>query len=83
MALAGRGLTVDESPISGELRLGDPDAFYARLQALYEGLDLEASTQLNATIILLMANQIGDDALLQRIIEKASDLWVRGNKSHQ
>ncbi|MCC5870494.1 MAG: DUF2783 domain-containing protein [Gammaproteobacteria bacterium] len=66
---------MDARTIASELRLRDPDAFYARLLTFHDGLDLEASTRLNATIILLMANQIGDDALLQQILERAADLW--------
>ncbi len=52
-------------------RLTDPDGFYARLIGLHENLDPEASSRLNARIILLMANQIGDDAVLGGILDAA------------
>lgn len=54
-------------------RLHDPDAFYARLIGLHEDLDQDQSNRLNAAIILIMANQIGDDALLQEILEAAAE----------
>ncbi len=53
-------------------RLADPDGFYARLIGLHENLDPEDSSRLNARIILLMANQIGDDAVLGEILDAAS-----------
>lgn len=58
-----------------ELKLRDPDAFYDRLIKLHEGLDQDASNRLNATIILIMANQIGDDVLLHRILDEAGRTW--------
>jgi len=54
-------------------RLKDPDAFYARLIHLHEGLTPDQSNRLNASIILTMANQIGDDALLWEILDLAVD----------
>ena len=50
-------------------RLKDPDAFYARLIGLHEKLDQDQSNRLNAAIILMMANQIGDDAVLEAILD--------------
>lgn len=61
-----------------ELRLKDPDGFYARLVSLYDGLDADAVNRLNATIILLMANAIGDDARLAAILEQAKSVCRRG-----
>ncbi|KAA3628953.1 MAG: DUF2783 domain-containing protein [Proteobacteria bacterium] len=57
--------------IAEELRLRDPDAFYARLIELHDGLDADASNRLNASIILMMANRIGDDAALRAILDRA------------
>ncbi|MCZ7597466.1 MAG: DUF2783 domain-containing protein [Gammaproteobacteria bacterium] len=61
-----------------ELRLHDPDGFYARLVSLYDGLDADAVNRLNATIILLMANAIGDDARLAAILERAKSVCREG-----
>lgn len=54
------------------LRLRDPDEFYARLIALHDGLTPEQSHQLNARIIMLMANEVGDDAVLADILTAAA-----------
>lgn len=59
--------------IETQAMLKDPDAFYARLINLHEKLDQEQSNRLNASIILMMANQIGDDALLQEILDTAAE----------
>lgn len=58
--------------IETDLRLRDPDAFYSHLVALHDGLTPDQSNRLNATIILLMANQIGNDDVLHRILRYAS-----------
>lgn len=59
--------------IETQSRLQDPDAFYARLISLHEDLDPDQSNRLNASIILMMANQIGDDALLKEILDVAAE----------
>lgn len=41
-------------------RLADPDGFYASLMQAHDGLDTAASHALNARLVLLMANEIGD-----------------------
>ena len=41
-------------------RLADPDGFYASLMQAHDGLDTVASHALNARLVLLMANEIGD-----------------------
>ena len=52
-----------------EPRIDDPDDFYASLIALHAGLNTEQSQKLNSKLILLMANQIGDRAVLNEILE--------------
>jgi hypothetical protein len=52
-----------------EPRIADPDDFYARLIALHEGLNPEASQALNCKLILLMANHIGDRAVLEEVLD--------------
>lgn len=42
----------------------DPDGFYAELLAAHDGLDEAASHALNARLILILANHIGDRAVL-------------------
>ena len=49
-------MTLDTSP-----RLRDPDAVFAALVAAHEGLDEPASRRLDAALVLILANHIGDD----------------------
>jgi hypothetical protein len=54
-----------------ELNFTDHDAFYERLVAAHQGLDQAQSAQLNARLILLLANQLGNDAVLADCIDAA------------
>ena len=54
-----------------ELNLQDADTFYEQLLNAHEGLSAEQSEQLNMRLILLLANQVGDAAVLQECIESA------------
>lgn len=61
----------------GDLVLGpnlpDPDDIYAALLAAHEGLTTQQSTALNARLVLILMNQIGDkDAVLQAIAAASS-----------
>jgi hypothetical protein len=42
------------------LQVQDADTFYEQLLDAHEGLDADASALLNARLILLLANQVGD-----------------------
>jgi hypothetical protein len=53
------------------LNLQDADAFYEQLLNAHVGLSREESELLNARLILVMANQLGDTALLQACIAAA------------
>ena len=44
--------------------LRDPDGFYAALVDAHQGLSDEASELLNARLVLILANHIGDPAVL-------------------
>ena len=50
----------------------DADAFYECLLNAHSGLSSEDSELLNARLILIMANQLGDTAVLQACIAAAS-----------
>jgi hypothetical protein len=54
-----------------EIGIRDPDAFYAALVAAHEGLSAAASSALNARLVLLLANQVADDAIVLECIEAA------------
>ena len=49
----------------------DPDGFYAALLQAHEGLSDAASADLNARLVFLLANQVGDQALLLDCIQAA------------
>lgn len=54
-----------------EPNLDDTDGFYERLIAAHAGLDDDASRRLNAKLILLLANHIGDVAVLDEALAQA------------
>ena len=57
-----------QNPANG---LSDPPAFYAALVAAHEGLSEHDSAALNTRLVLLLANHIGDQTVLQSLIEQA------------
>ena len=48
-----------------------PDDFYAELIAAHDGLSKEESEALNARLILLLANQVGDMEALREALAAA------------
>lgn len=50
----------------------DPDAFYAALAEAHRKRTPEESERINARLILLLANQIGDQAVLKEALRIAS-----------
>lgn len=48
-----------------------PDDFYAELLAAHEGLGKEESDALNARLILILANHVGDRAILREALSTA------------
>ena len=57
-----------------ELNLHDADAFYEQLLDAHEGLTPEQSQLLNARLILLLANHVGDAGVLKECIEAARQM---------
>jgi hypothetical protein len=56
----------------GRDRLGAAgDDFYAALMAAHEGLSFEESAKLNARLVLLLANRVGDLAELKELLATA------------
>ena len=49
----------------------DPDGFYAALVAAHEGLTDVQSAELNARLVFLLANQVGDQGVLIDCVEAA------------
>jgi hypothetical protein len=54
-----------------QLNLQDADGFYEQLLDAHQGLDEEESKLLNARLILLLANQVGDAKVLKDCVEAA------------
>jgi Protein of unknown function (DUF2783) len=51
----------------------DADGFYERLLDAHQGLSREQSELLNARLILLLANQVGDDQVLAGCVAAARE----------
>lgn len=49
------------------------DDFYAMLMAAHQGLTFEESSRLNAKLVLLLANEVGDPEQLKNILAVARD----------
>jgi len=61
------------SNLHTENRISDPDAFYAELIELHRGLSDEQVRLLDAKLILLLANQVGDLDLLRLAMAAARE----------
>ena len=62
-----------------EPHIPDPDGFYAAWVAAHEGLTESQSADLNARLVLLLANQCGDQSVLLACIAAARDSGDGGN----
>jgi len=51
--------------------IADPDGFYQDLLAAHDGLTKEQSDDLNARLVLVLANHVGDRAVLDAAIAAA------------
>ncbi len=59
-------MTLDTRP-----RLADPDALFALLVEAHRGLDAEESRRLDARLVLILANHVGDMETLRQAIAVA------------
>ncbi|MDP3378259.1 MAG: DUF2783 domain-containing protein [Brevundimonas sp.] len=53
--------------------IADADGFYARLLATHRGLNEAQSHALNARLVLILANHVGDAAVLDAALALARD----------
>ncbi len=53
--------------------IADPDGFYAELLAVHEGRNKQESDALNARLMLILANHIGDRETLSEALETARE----------
>jgi hypothetical protein len=66
----------------GQDRLGAAgDDFYQALMDAHDGLSFDDSARLNARLVLLMANQIGDIDRLKAVLSAAASLNRPGDSS--
>ena len=54
------------------LRIADPDGFYEYLLDAHAGLTAEQSAHLNAALVLLLANRVGDAQALRECVDAAA-----------
>ena len=62
------------------LNLQDADGFYEQLLDAHQGLSKEQSELLNARLILLLANQVGDAKVLKACVEAAREMPAVGGQ---
>jgi Protein of unknown function (DUF2783) len=53
------------------LELSDPDGFYEYWLDAHTGLDEKQSFELNARLVMLLANQLGDQRVIEQCIDAA------------
>ena len=59
--------------LNTEPSLAAPDDFYERLIAMHRGLSDSESARVNAKLILLLANHIGDPQVLEQAMNAARE----------
>ena len=59
--------------LNTELNLAAPDDFYDELIGLHRGLTEAQSAQVNARLILLLANHVGDAGILRAAMAAARE----------
>lgn len=57
--------------LNTKANIAHPDDFYARLIHAHDGYSEEQSLSYNARLILLLANHIGDEAVLDEALKAA------------
>lgn len=60
-------------PLTLTPNIPDPDGFYERLIAAHDGLTEDESAALNARLILILANHVGDTEALRQALDLARD----------
>ena len=66
-------MRTDQNVINTALNIPSPDDFYEMLIDTHRDLSLEQSQLVNAKLILLLANHIGDLAVLRQAMIKARE----------
>ena len=61
------------STLNTEPNIANPDDFYAGLLAAHEGKSKDESDALNARLVLILSNHIGDRQVLDEALTLAAD----------
>ncbi|PHP66795.1 DUF2783 domain-containing protein [Zhengella mangrovi] len=61
------------STLNTDPNIDGPDDFYAKLLAVHEGRTKEQSDALNARLVLILCNHIGDPEVLDAALKLAAD----------
>lgn len=59
-------------PLQHALNLTDPDAIYQALADAHSGLTADASAALNARLVLILINHVGDVTVIREAIDIAA-----------
>ncbi len=62
------------TPLRTDPNLADPDAFYEALIEAHRDLSLEQSHEMNAALVLLLCNHIGDINVLRDALQRAREV---------
>ena len=69
------------STLRTEPNLVDPDGFYEELLSLHEGRSKDESDAINARLVLILANHIGDRQVLREAFRAAGSPTGRDGES--
>ena len=61
-------------PLNAQPNLTDPDGVYQMLTEAHRDLTAEASAALNARLVLILVNHIGDAAIIREALAAASKI---------
>ncbi len=67
-------------PLRTELGIDAPDDFYEKLIKAHDGLSDEESMRFNARLVLLLANHIGDQDILDQALDAARTAGSQANR---
>jgi hypothetical protein len=69
-------------PLNTEPNITDPDGFYAELIDIHDGLSDDESSALNARLVLILANHVGDRGIIREAFDAAksaaNDMSAKG-----
>jgi hypothetical protein len=62
---------VDNQTLATDNRIADPDAAFRLIVEAHRGLTEEQSADLNARLVLILANHVGDAGVLRQALDLA------------